>query len=295
MYENPRNQQKNNGNLTGSPSWVFSSLDSSKGVGTISDAAPKLRKWFIVKNGFVYLARQLEEWEWWAASITLSVWVKCILRANWKDGKYKGEKIQRGEFTSSNRALADYMGMNVQSMRLHLKRLQKSGCLEAFPTKTHTRYVLVNYDKFQDLKTYLPQDSPHHPPQDSPRDSLHNSPSIERKKERKKEYITPPVSSTSKRKGKPPPSPDVIKVLEAHKGLYRKNLHKDYAGKPDDQHVIAGLLKIQKADEIIERLPSLFFHNWAEKNKCFNIKMFVHLYDDLDPMPKKRKTRPFDA
>ncbi len=51
-----------------------------------------------MNNGWIKLHRQFTDWEWYTDHNTLIVFIHCLLKANHKDRKWRGEIIKRGEF-----------------------------------------------------------------------------------------------------------------------------------------------------------------------------------------------------
>ena len=100
-------------------------------------------------KGWIKLHRQFLEWEWYDEPNCLRVFLHCLLRANHKDNKYRGDLIKRGTFVTSLDVLAFELKMGKQSLRTALGKLKKTGEIN---TQTNTRGTLViicNYDTYQ--------------------------------------------------------------------------------------------------------------------------------------------------
>lgn len=99
--------------------------------------------------GWIKLHRQFLEWEWYDEPNCLRVFLHCLLRANHKDNKYRGDLIKRGTFVTSLDVLAFELKMGKQSLRTALGKLKKTGEIN---TQTNTRgtvVIICNYDTYQ--------------------------------------------------------------------------------------------------------------------------------------------------
>ena len=102
--------------------------------------------------GWIKLHRQFLEWEWYDEPNCLRVFLHCLLRANHKDNKYRGDLIKRGTFVSSLDVLAFELKMGKQSLRTALNKLKKTGEIN---TQTNTRgtvVIICNYDTYQSIE-----------------------------------------------------------------------------------------------------------------------------------------------
>lgn len=101
--------------------------------------------------GFIKISRNILEWEWYSDPCTKSVFIHCILKANWKEKTYKGAKIKRGQFVTSLAALAEETGLSIKNVRTALDHLKATNEL-AIETSPKGRIITVkNYAKYQDV------------------------------------------------------------------------------------------------------------------------------------------------
>lgn len=102
-----------------------------------------------MNKGWIKLHRQFLEWEWYDEPNCVRVFLHCLLKANHKDKKYRGDIIRRGTFVSSLDILAFELKIGKQSLRTALGKLKKTGEIN---TQTNTRGTVVivcNYDTYQ--------------------------------------------------------------------------------------------------------------------------------------------------
>lgn len=100
-------------------------------------------------EGYILLYRKMLNWEWMSDANTLAVFIYCLLRANWRDGKFQGTEVRRGEFVTSIASLAGELGLSVQNIRTALRHLESTG---EITSKSHAKYRIIaisHYDDYQ--------------------------------------------------------------------------------------------------------------------------------------------------
>lgn len=103
----------------------------------------------MVNGNYIKISRSLLEWEWYQDINTCRLFVHMLLRANWKDGKFKGTTVPRGSFVSSIRKLSDETGLTEREIRTAISHLKTTG---EVTSKGHTKYsvfTVTNYDYYQ--------------------------------------------------------------------------------------------------------------------------------------------------
>ena len=99
-------------------------------------------------NGFIKLYRQIQDWEWYSDSATVHFFIHCILSANWKDKKWQGEDVKRGQFVTSLANLSVQTGLSVKQVRKRIERLEDSGEIESEGTQW-TKITVCKYNTYQ--------------------------------------------------------------------------------------------------------------------------------------------------
>lgn len=100
-------------------------------------------------NGFVKISRGILDWEWYSDTYTARLFFHCILKANWKDGSWKGQPYKRGQFITSLSSLASELGCSVRNVRTALNHLISTGELTSETTNKYRIITVCNYDKYQ--------------------------------------------------------------------------------------------------------------------------------------------------
>lgn len=101
-------------------------------------------------NGFIKLHRQLKEWEWYTDTNVKSVFIHCLLSANFKDKNWRGTKILRGQFITSYSNLAAEIGLSVRNVRTALDKLEQTNEIKRISTSQYTIISICKFDSYQE-------------------------------------------------------------------------------------------------------------------------------------------------
>lgn len=99
--------------------------------------------------GYIRLERKILEWEWYKDSNTKTIFIHCLLKANWKDGNFKGQSVPRGTFITSLQKLASECGLSVREVRTALSHLKSTGEVTCKTNNKYSMITVVNYDQYQ--------------------------------------------------------------------------------------------------------------------------------------------------
>ncbi|MBR9845289.1 MAG: hypothetical protein GYB35_03865 [Algicola sp.] len=100
--------------------------------------------------GFVMLHRDIIDWEWYQSQETTRVFIHLILRANYKDKKWQGITIKRGQLVTSNNRLSAELSLSIQQTRTALKKLESSGYIKR---KTTNKFTLITINNYEDRQS----------------------------------------------------------------------------------------------------------------------------------------------
>ena len=144
-------------------------------------------------NGFITLSRQLLDWRFAQFPYALALWVHLIMRANWRDGWFMGERIPRGSLATSMASLAEQTGMEVHTVRKWLKRFEEDGQITRKTTNRFTIINITNYRAFQDIpeEWYSKQRSEQNGEQSSNQDSEQTGEQSSNNRTKKQVFIRP--------------------------------------------------------------------------------------------------------
>lgn len=100
--------------------------------------------------GHVKIHRKILEWGWYRDINTFRLFIHMLLKANWKDGQFKGTTVPRGSFVSSYPRLAEECGLTINELRTVLKHLKSTGEVTVTTNNKYSIFTVNNYCKYQD-------------------------------------------------------------------------------------------------------------------------------------------------
>lgn len=107
--------------------------------------------WNYSDNEFIKIYRKMLKWEWYTDVNTKTLFLHCLLKANWKDGSWHGYKYKRGQFITSLASLSRETGLTIKQVRTALKHLERTGEVASWHD-SKIRIITVNsYDAFQSM------------------------------------------------------------------------------------------------------------------------------------------------
>lgn len=101
-------------------------------------------------SGWINLHRKFLDWEWYSDINTCRLFIHMLLKANWKDGKFKGTAVPRGSFVSSVSNLARETGLTNDEVRTAVSHLVKTDEITKQSTNKYTVFTVVKYNMYQD-------------------------------------------------------------------------------------------------------------------------------------------------
>lgn len=102
------------------------------------------------ERGFIALFRQFIDWEWYDDANTMRVFIHCLLLANYKNKKWRGKTIKRGQFITSQPKLAHSLKLSIKQIRGSLEKLKRTGEVAVESNTEYSIITVKNYDFYQD-------------------------------------------------------------------------------------------------------------------------------------------------
>ena len=102
-------------------------------------------------NGWIKLHVDFLNWEWYQNNNTKALFLHCLLKANWKGGKFEGEIIPRGSFVTGRKVLAKELQMTEQEIRTALEHLISTKEITKRTTNKFTIISVTNYELYQQI------------------------------------------------------------------------------------------------------------------------------------------------
>jgi len=100
-------------------------------------------------NSFIKLYRKLSEWEWYQDSKMVHLFIHLLIHANYKDNRWRGILIKRGQLPTGINSLYEKTHISRQSIRTRLKLLKSTGELTIKTTNNYSIITLCNYESYQ--------------------------------------------------------------------------------------------------------------------------------------------------
>lgn len=100
-------------------------------------------------NEYIKLNRKIIGWEWYLNINVKTLFIHCLLKANWKDGRFEGKEVKRGSFVTSLEKLSKETGLSVRRVRTALNHLFLTGELTSTSFSKYRIVTVVNYNQYQ--------------------------------------------------------------------------------------------------------------------------------------------------
>ena len=102
-------------------------------------------------NGFISLHRKLLNWEWYTDVNVKTLFIHCLLRANFKDRNHKGIPLKRGQFITSLRKLSIETGLSERQVRTALDKLKMTNELTNDSNNQYRIITVLKYNEYQKI------------------------------------------------------------------------------------------------------------------------------------------------
>lgn len=106
-------------------------------------------------GNYIKINRKILDWEWWDDINTQRLFLYMLLKANWKDGKYKGLYVPRGSLTSTVRKLSEDTCLTIDEVRTALKHLKSTNEIKSKSYGKFTLFTIQNYNTYQDKESEM--------------------------------------------------------------------------------------------------------------------------------------------
>lgn len=101
--------------------------------------------------GFICLFRDLLGWAWYLDINTKVLFIHMLLKANWRETKFRDTTVPRGSFVSSYPHLAEECGLTINELRTALNHLKSTGEITVKTNNKYSIFTVKNYCKYQDI------------------------------------------------------------------------------------------------------------------------------------------------
>ena len=147
-------------------------------------------------EGWVKLHRKLLEWDWFADSYVVHVFIFLLLKANHESRKWCGRTIRRGQYLTSTRLIADELQLNRRTIMRALQVLSESETINVESDRVGG--TLITIRKYTDYQSNEQIGGAPNAPPNAPLNAPLNAPKQECKeckneKNNSKGRFTPPT------------------------------------------------------------------------------------------------------
>lgn len=102
---------------------------------------------------WIKLYRSILDWEWYDDSKMVHLFIHLLVKANHKNGEWRGIKIKRGQLLTGIFSLCQQTKISPQSVRTCLKKLKSTNEITIESTNNYSIITLCNYENYQDKKS----------------------------------------------------------------------------------------------------------------------------------------------
>lgn len=108
---------------------------------------------------YIRLNRKILGWGWYTDINTCRLFIHMLLRANWKDGYFRGTTVPRGSFVSSIGKLSEETQLTPDEVRTAIKHLISTKEITKQSYNKYTVFTVKNYDLYQSIPSKIPDRS----------------------------------------------------------------------------------------------------------------------------------------
>lgn len=112
-------------------------------------------------QGWIKLHRKIVDWEWYDDLPTFKLFIHLLLKANYEEKNWRGQKIEKGTLVTSLSSLSAETGLSERQVRTALTHLKKTGEIDKQSTRQNTLIIVMNYSVYQDLSDIPPTQCRH--------------------------------------------------------------------------------------------------------------------------------------
>lgn len=100
-------------------------------------------------SGWVKIHRKLLEWEWYDDTNVFKLFMTIMLRANYRESKWRGSIIAPGQLLAGRKKLAEWSNLTEQEVKTCLSKLVATSELTIKATNRYSVYTLTNWACYQ--------------------------------------------------------------------------------------------------------------------------------------------------
>ena len=106
-----------------------------------------------MEESYIKLFRKLQDWEWYKNSQMVHLFIHLLISANFKDGRFQGIDVKRGQLVTGRKAISESIGISEVSIRTCLDKLKLTNEITIKPTNKFSLITIVKYNDYQNFET----------------------------------------------------------------------------------------------------------------------------------------------
>lgn len=122
-------------------------------------------------SGYFKTYRSIINWEWFKDQNTLQVFLLILALASFKDSRWQGVEIKKGQLICSRATLQEKTGLSEQSVKTALNHLKSTNEITIKPTNRFSLITVVNYTKYQEFERLPTNEITNEQPDEQPTDN----------------------------------------------------------------------------------------------------------------------------
>lgn len=99
-----------------------------------------------MNEGFIKINRKILKWEWYQDTNTKTLFLHCLLKANYQDGRFQGHEVPKGSFVTSLNHLIAETGLSRQNVKTALAHLETT---QEITRKVTNKFTLITVNKWE--------------------------------------------------------------------------------------------------------------------------------------------------
>lgn len=102
--------------------------------------------------GHIKLERKILDWEWYQDANVFRLFIHLLLTANYKNGKWQGHAILRGQLITGLDKLSSNTGLSIMQIRTCFDKLKLTGEITVIVTSKFRIVTICKYNTYQSFK-----------------------------------------------------------------------------------------------------------------------------------------------
>ena len=103
------------------------------------------------REGYILIDRNMCDWQWWHKHNTVIVFLWLLMKAQFHESYFGGQKIERGQVATTLENIEKSNGLSRQEVRTAIFNLKKTEAITITRCSKFNIITIVNYDEYQNL------------------------------------------------------------------------------------------------------------------------------------------------